>query len=80
MRFFKYITLFFCLTLVFSCTKPEDESPQSIVPSSVTDAPFRDFENGAQDILSEEDEEPTPLLINDDGDDESGPSDGRNPK
>ncbi len=80
MKIFKYIAFFFCLTLVFSCTKPEDDSPQNIVPSSITDAPFRDFDNGVEGILPDEGEEPTPLFINDDGDDESGPSDGRNPK
>lgn len=81
MRIFKYIAFFFCLTLVFSCTKPEDDSPQNIVPSSITDEPFRDFVNGEQNILNDEGEvSPAPVFINDDGDDESGPSDGRNPK
>jgi len=79
MKIFKYIGFFFCLTLVFSCTKPDDESPSGVVPSSVTDEPFREFE---QHILPEENNgtAPEPSFINDDGDDESGPDGVRNPK
>lgn len=79
MRIFKYIAFFFCLTLVFSCTKPDDDSPSSVVPASVSDEPFRGYE---QNIRLNEDEEPSPdpSFINDDGDDESGPDGTRNPK
>ncbi|MGB6035772.1 MAG: hypothetical protein WBG42_05860 [Cryomorphaceae bacterium] len=79
MQIIKYIAFFFCLILVFSCTKPDDDSPSGVVPSSVTDEPFRGFEH---DILPGEDNEraPEPSFINDDGDDESGPDGVRNPK
>lgn len=79
MRQIKYIALFFCLTLVFSCTKPDDDSPSSVVPSSVTDEAFRDFD---QNVLPSQDDEaiPEPSFINDDGDDESGPDGSLNPK
>lgn len=73
MRIIRYITFFFCLTLVFSCTKPEDDSPSTILPSSVTDEPYRDFDLRNEDVLRIEDQNPAPVFINDDGDDESGP-------
>jgi hypothetical protein len=65
---------------VFSCTKPEDDSPSAIVPSSVIDEPFRDFDLRNEDVLRLEGENPAPVFINDDGDDESGPSGTGNPK
>jgi len=65
---------------VFSCTKPEDDSPQNIVPSSITDEPFREFDDSRENTLPSEDENPTPVFINDDGDDESGPSGANGPK
>ncbi|HKL40738.1 MAG TPA: hypothetical protein VJ894_08665 [Cryomorphaceae bacterium] len=77
MRLIKYIALFLCLTFVFSCTKPDDDSPNGIVPSSVTDDAFRDFE---QNILPDEGESSEPAFINDDGDDESGPEGTKNPR
>jgi len=74
MRIFKYISIFFCLVLVFSCTKPEDDTPHNQVPPTVTDKAFRDFEpeQGKPDRPTANG--PAPVFINDDGDDESGPS------
>jgi len=80
MRIIRYISFFFCLTLVFSCTKLEDDSPSTIVPSSITDEPFRDFDVRNEGIFPLEDENPAPVFINDDGDDESGPSGTGSPK
>lgn len=80
MRIIRYIAFFFCLTLVFSCTKPEDDSPQNQVPSSVTEEPFRDFSIDSENDLQESNDDPNPVFINDDGDDESGPSGVGNPK
>jgi hypothetical protein len=80
MRIIRHIAFFFCLTLVFSCTKPEDDSPSNIVPSFFTDESFRDFDRINEDVLRLEDENPTPVFINDDGDDESGPSGTGNSK
>lgn len=80
MRTFKYIALFFCLALVFSCTKPADDSPYDVVPPSVTDDAFLDFDPALNSLTSDENDHPTPVYINDDGDDESGPSGVDNPK
>ena len=74
MRIIRYIAFLFCLTLVFSCTKPEDDSPQNRVPSSVTEEPFPDFSIDSENDLQENNQGPKPVFINDDGDDESGPS------
>lgn len=74
MRIPRYIAFFFCLTLVYSCTKPDDDSPSSVVPSSITDESFRDFDYSDQELIREDDSV-VPVFINDDGDDESGPSD-----
>jgi hypothetical protein len=79
MRIIRNIAFIFCLVAVFSCTKPEDDSPQNIVPASVTDEPFRDF--ASPEILAPiDDVDRNPIFINDDGDDESGPSGVGKPK
>ena len=79
MKLIKNISLFFCLFLVFSCTKSEDDSPKSLVPASVNEEPFL-LESEKTEGIYQESESQEPVFINDDGDDESGPSDTKNPK
>jgi hypothetical protein len=66
--------LFFGITLAaIGCAKPDNESPGDVVPKSITDEPFRFNPSEGLDVMDEEDI-PAPIFINDDEDDETGPS------
>ncbi len=68
-----FISLIFLLAIAASCTKPANEGPQDAVPQSVTDEPFNSIQDVYPDERLPENDVVTPLEINDDGDDESGP-------
>jgi len=77
LRINKHIYFIFLLLAVVSCTAPEDDSPSSVVPQSITDEEFRFEYDIEEDFIRSEEENPIPSMINDDEDDESGPTNDR---
>jgi hypothetical protein len=76
MKLVKNISFILIVLAAVGCAKPDEESPTDVVPKSITDEPFRFDYNDERQILTPE-EQPAPVFINDDEDDESGPTDQR---